>query len=87
LVGIAPVDFELYVSELRCGLHQKVMLDADLAILYEVQTKVFNQAVWRNSERFPEDFMFQLTQEEAAALRSQIVTLEKDEAGMRNTPR
>lgn len=53
------------------------MLDADLAALYEVQTKVFNQAVRRNGERFPEDFMFQLTREEAAALRSQIVTLEK----------
>jgi hypothetical protein len=56
---------------------QKVMLDADLAVLYAVQTKVFNQAVRRNGERFPEDFMFQLTKEEAVALRSQFVTLEK----------
>ncbi len=40
---------------------QKVMLDADLAELYGVGTKVFNQAVKRNAERFPEDFMFQLT--------------------------
>jgi len=56
---------------------QKVMLDADLADLYGVQTKVFNQSVRRNRERFPEDFMFQLTAEEASALRSQIVTLEK----------
>jgi len=44
--------------------------------LYEVPTKVFNQAVKRNKARFPADFMFQLTNEEFAALRSQIVTLE-----------
>ena len=51
------------------------MLDADLASLYGVETKVFNQAVRRNVERFPEDFMFQLTEAEAESLRSQIVTL------------
>ena len=43
---------------------QKVMLDRDLAEMYDVQTKVLNQAVKRNIERFPEDFMFQLTEEE-----------------------
>src|SRR5438132_3691419 len=53
---------------------QKVMLDADLAELYEVPTKVLNQAVRRNARRFPEDFMFQLTVEEADALRSQFAT-------------
>ena len=53
---------------------QKVLLDADLAALYEVETKVLNQAVRRNRERFPEDFMFQLTRKEDDALRSQIVT-------------
>lgn len=53
---------------------QKVILDADLAELYDVPTKVFNQAVKRNADRFPEDFRFQLTAEEAKALRSQIVT-------------
>jgi len=51
---------------------QKVMLDFDLAELYGVETKVFNQAVKRNMDRFPEDFMFQLTEEEW--MRSQIVT-------------
>lgn len=56
---------------------QQVMLDADLAALCGVETKVFNQAVRRNMDSFPEDFMFQLTAEEAASLRSQIVTLEK----------
>ncbi len=53
----------------------KVMLDSDLAALYGVETKVLNQAVSRNIERFPGDFMFQLTEAEATRLRSQIVTL------------
>jgi hypothetical protein len=53
---------------------QKVLLDADLASLYQVETKVLNQAVRRNRERFPADFMFQLTRMEDEALRSQIVT-------------
>ena len=55
---------------------QKVMLDSNLAELYDVPTKVFNQAVKRNKSRFPSDFMFQLTSEEFDILRSQIVTLE-----------
>lgn len=54
---------------------EKVMLAADLAQLYGVPTKALNQAVKRNMERFPEDFMFQLTWEEVTALRSQSVTL------------
>jgi hypothetical protein len=53
------------------------MLGSDLAELYKVATKVLNQAVKRNHTRFPDDFMFQLTKEEAESLRSQIVTLEK----------
>lgn len=53
---------------------QKVMIDNDLAELYGITTKVFNQAVKRNLERFPEDFMFQLTDNERKILRSQIVT-------------
>jgi hypothetical protein len=52
------------------------MLDSDLAELYQVPTKALNQAVRRNAHRFPADFMFQLTEEEATALRSQSVTLE-----------
>lgn len=54
---------------------RRVMLDEDLAALYEVEVKALNQAVKRNIDRFPEDFMFQLTGEEAAILRSQTVTL------------
>ena len=54
--------------------NQRVILDADLAKLYGVTTKVFNQAVKRNADRFPSDFAFQLTSAEVANLRSQIVT-------------
>lgn len=54
---------------------KQVMLDTDLANIYQVETKVFNQAVKRNSERFPENFCFQLTSEEWEVLRSQFVTL------------
>ena len=50
------------------------MLDSDLAVFYGVSTKVLNQAVKRNIERFPDDFMFQLNENENASLRSQIVT-------------
>ncbi len=52
----------------------RVILDSDLAILYEVETKKLNQAVKRNIERFPIDFMFQLTKDEFEQMRSQIVT-------------
>ncbi len=51
---------------------ERVMLDFDLAILYEVETRVLNQAVKRNIKRFPGDFMFQLTKEEFESIRSQI---------------
>ena len=53
---------------------QKVMLDFDLAKLYHVETKVLNQAVKRNIKRFPSDFMFQLTVDEAKLMRPQFVT-------------
>jgi hypothetical protein len=55
----------------------RVILDENLAELYEVEVKVLNQAVKRNSERFPEDFMFQLNDEEAHVIRSQIVTIKR----------
>ena len=62
----------------------KVMLDSDLADLYRVPTKVFNQAVKRNLKRFPRDFMFRLTGKEVKILRSQIVT--SSWGGRRNLP-
>ena len=73
--SLIPVDrIEKAILLMR---RQKVMLDADLAELYGVETRVLVQAVKRNLGRFPEDFMFQLSKEEADFLRSQIVTLEK----------
>jgi hypothetical protein len=60
---------------------QRVMLDRDLAILYGVEVRSVNQAVRRNLGRFPADFMFQLTAEEATRSRSQIVTLNSASTG------
>lgn len=65
------------VNKIHFIRDQKVMLDFDLAALYEVETKVLNQAVKRNINRFPEDFMFELSREEYNSLRSQIVTFEQ----------
>ncbi len=63
---------------------QKVMLDYDLAELYDVQTKVLNQAVKRNIKRFPSDFMFRLTLDEWAFIRSQIATALNNDKSMRS---
>jgi len=64
----------------------KVMIDADLAALYGVTTKRFNEQVKRNLARFPADFMFQLSETEHAALRSQIATSIKGRGGRRYLP-
>lgn len=66
-----PEDIAVLVQVIRS---EKVLLDGGLAVLYDVPTKALNQAVKRNAERFPADFMFQLTPDEWAAMRSQIVT-------------
>jgi len=65
---------------------QKVMLDADLAELYGVETKALNRAVKRNRERFPEDFMLQLTFQEVSALRCQLGTSTIGRGGRRYSP-
>ena len=64
----------------------KVMLDSDLAELYGVTTKRLNERVMRNFSRFPEDFMFQLTESETQLLRSQIATSKKGRGGRRYPP-
>ncbi len=73
------------VAALAQSIHlvrgQKVMLDSDLAVLYGVPTKALNQAVKRNADRFPADFMFQLSGDEYLALRSQFVTSNATAAG------
>ena len=65
---------------------QKVMLDSDLAFLYGVDTKTLNQAVRRNIDRFPGDFMFQLTEVEWECMRSQFVTASQLKTNVRYVP-
>lgn len=65
---------------------QKVMLDSDLAEIYQVETKMLNRAVKRNVDRFPEDFMFQITEEETKSLRFQIGTSNEGRGGRRYLP-
>ena len=65
---------------------QKVILDSDLAALYSVETKRLNEQVRRNRDKFPEDFMFQLTKEEFENLKSQIATSSSGWGGRRKQP-
>lgn len=86
-----PKDTQVVALERIAGsIHvvrgQRVLLDLDLAALYGVETRVLLQAVRRNLERFPADFMFELTSDEWASLRSQIVTSNVGRGGRRYTP-
>lgn len=82
--GIVPqAIIESKILLIRC---KKVMLDRDLALLYGVETKALKQAVKRNLKRFPNDFMFELTQEELSDWRSQFVTSKADKKGLRYPP-
>lgn len=78
------------IEEIRSRIHtirgKQVMLDFDLANLYGVETRTLNQAVRRNIERFPEDFMFQLTDEELKNWKSQIVISNSIKMGLRKNP-
>jgi hypothetical protein len=74
LVRVPAATIERRIFAMRGHI---VMLDSDLAKLYQVSTTAFNQGVKRNSDRFPSDFMFQLTSEEAKSLTSQSVILNK----------
>ncbi|MBK7083967.1 MAG: ORF6N domain-containing protein [Flavobacteriales bacterium] len=77
-MAIVPPDAAI-TQKIHLIRGHKVMLDRDLAELYSAQVKALKQAVRRNMERFPEDFMFELTLEEDRALRSQFVTLKQGE--------
>lgn len=79
-------DIEIIRSKIYEIRGQKVMLDRDLAVMYGVETRALNQAVKRNSDRFPEDFMFQLTNEEVENWKSQIVMSNSVKMGMRRNP-
>ena len=81
IVPIEIVERQIYIIR-----GQKVMLDAVLAELYQVETKNLNKAVQRNVDRFPEDFMFQLTKEEFENLRFQIGTSSSGYGGRRYLP-
>ncbi|MBO7282793.1 MAG: ORF6N domain-containing protein [Alistipes sp.] len=78
---LQPIQNKIY--EIR---GQRVMLDRDLAELYQVTTSALNQAVKRNMERFPDDFMFQLTDEETEQWKSQIVITKSITMGLRRNP-
>ena len=80
------VPIEIIENKIFIIRRQKVMLDSDLAKLYDVETEVLNQGVKRNKKRFPEDFMFQLTDEEWKSLKSQIVISKKGRGGRRYNP-
>ena len=80
-----PVPMERVADRILPIRGHRVLLDADLAELYGVSTKRLNEAVRRNAARFPEDFMFQLTAEEAETLRSQFAT-SKGRGGRRHIP-
>ena len=76
---------ETIVRKIYVFRGHKVMLDFDIAALYEVTTKGLNQAVKRNEERFPEDFMFRLTVKEWQNMRSQFVTASTENTDLENT--
>ncbi len=91
MTKLMQIDHEYLEQKIYQIRGQKVMLDSDLAELYQVETKVLNQAVKRNSERFPASFMFELSPEEEKTLRSQIVTskiadVNKEKRGGRRYP-
>ncbi|MFZ3138005.1 MAG: ORF6N domain-containing protein [Thermodesulfovibrionales bacterium] len=81
IVPIEVIEKKIYLIRSR-----KVMLDSDLAELYKVETRTLIQAVKRNINRFPSDFMFQLDYQEVASLRSQIVISKTGRGGRRYQP-
>jgi hypothetical protein len=83
MAGIVPL--ERIASKIYLIRELKVMLDRDLAELYDVETRTLVQAIKRNKQRFPPDFMFQLSKDEFDSLRSQIV-ISKGRGGRRYPP-
>ena len=77
---------ESVINKILVIRNQKVILDRDLAVLYNVETRVLKQAVRRNIRRFPKDFMFELTNKEFIDWRSQVVMSKSDKKGLRHRP-
>jgi phage regulator Rha-like protein len=84
--GSATVRSQIVESKIRVFRDRKVILDSDLAELYGVESKRLNEQVKRNAERFPEDFVFQLSAEEFGVLRSQTATSTAGRGGRRYQP-
>ncbi|MES2761427.1 MAG: ORF6N domain-containing protein [Bacteroidota bacterium] len=85
-VELLQIPDELVMNKIYVIRNQKVMLDRDLAELYGVETKQLKRQVTRNTVRFPEDFMFELTEPEFESLRCQIGTSKIGRGGVRYTP-
>ncbi|OGI69216.1 DNA-binding protein [Candidatus Nomurabacteria bacterium RIFCSPLOWO2_01_FULL_42_20] len=83
---ITIVPFERIINRIFLFRGKKVMIDRDLAELYEVETRILNQAVRRNFDRFPSDFMFQLSKQETNVWKSQIVISTAEKKGLRKRP-
>ena len=81
-VKSSTVEDEVIMNKIYVVRGQKVMIDRDLAELYQVETKVLKQAVRRNARRFPNDFMFEMTAKEFENWRSQNVTSKEDLQGL-----
>lgn len=77
---------EVMISKIYEVRGEKVMIDRDLSELYGVETKRLKEAVRRNAERFPEDFMFEMTKEEFEIWRTQFATSKSDQKGLRYAP-
>ncbi len=84
--NIIVIPDERIINKIYLIRNQKVMIDRDLSELYGIETKVLKQAIKRNIERFPEDFMFIMTKEELENWRSQFVTSNSDKMGLRYAP-
>lgn len=84
--SLTTIPDEFIISKIYFIRGQKVMLDRDLAEMYNVETRVLNQAVKRNVERFPDDFMFQLSAEEFENWKSQIVISKSQRMSLRKPP-
>lgn len=77
---------EVIMNKIYAIRGQKVMIDRDLAALYEVETRILKQAVRRNIDRFPKDFMFEMNKKEFENWRSHFVTSDEDKQGLRHAP-
>ena len=86
MTGIELIATEQITEKIYLIRGTKVMLDRDLASLYRVETKYLKQSVRRNTNRFPDDFMFELSKEEFANLKSQMANSSSDKRNLRYTP-